>query len=492
MSSLIILGNKNKYTFYNAIVSAAEKSKDIFSGEPLAQIYVIHSPESFDALFSAQNQSNDLLENLEKHGIRSDHFIHRTIDTVTEDYSVFLEYIRSIIVSIKHNKQSKNLMIDITNGTINMKSILSIISYILDINNVFFIDSSAMFRDHPDIPRTFPEPQVVSPYYIQSVPNKTIDELAYLNLTEVTRYKERIDSLSETYHTFGKPFDNKIFFQNNLLSAIQLKLSNDESSGDESVYRISSTAISSSIEDMIDRFLQCRLKQDSAGKTLGQKIYMLQDILESISADAGSLDSDFDFDFEFLKRFNEFILYLRNSTVHHFSAISASERFKASLSMQMSLIFLDYYSKIVFEYLKDYDPRPKQRPAVSVPAAPKYYGLDGDNTGRRIEALLADDASESEVREVSYAIASAKNDVRKYIKEHHGTIIFAEGDDILFKGSFSLQQLEHMKQIYTQRSQGITCSIAYGNSFREVFLAMKLAKTQHDTISGLSISPSQP
>ena len=58
------------------------------------------------------------------------------------------------------------------------------------------------------------------------------------------------------------------------------------------------------------------------------------------------------FDFLFLEKFNDFILYLRNSTTHKGHDISDSERFKAELSVQMSLVFLDYYSTIVFNELK--------------------------------------------------------------------------------------------------------------------------------------------
>ena len=51
MSKLLILGNTNVYTFCNSILGANEKSKEIFDGESISEIYVIHSPESFNELF---------------------------------------------------------------------------------------------------------------------------------------------------------------------------------------------------------------------------------------------------------------------------------------------------------------------------------------------------------------------------------------------------------------------------------------------------------
>ena len=55
MSKLLILGNTNVYTFCNSILGANEKSKEIFDGESISEIYVIHSPESFNELFVKNN-----------------------------------------------------------------------------------------------------------------------------------------------------------------------------------------------------------------------------------------------------------------------------------------------------------------------------------------------------------------------------------------------------------------------------------------------------
>lgn len=65
-----------------------------------------------------------------------------------------------------------------------------------------------------------------------------------------------------------------------------------------------------------------------------------------------------------------------------------------------------------------------------------------------------------------------------YITSNKGKIIFAEGDDILFKGKFCLYDLEAVKDIYFEHSKGISCSIAYGKDFREVLLFVKLAKME--------------
>ena len=55
MSKLLILGNTNVYTFCNSILAANEKSKELFEGENISEIYVVHSRESFDELFVKNN-----------------------------------------------------------------------------------------------------------------------------------------------------------------------------------------------------------------------------------------------------------------------------------------------------------------------------------------------------------------------------------------------------------------------------------------------------
>ncbi|MEN8444332.1 MAG: mCpol domain-containing protein, partial [Cyanobacteria bacterium J06555_13] len=58
-------------------------------------------------------------------------------------------------------------------------------------------------------------------------------------------------------------------------------------------------------------------------------------------------------------------------------------------------------------------------------------------------------------------------------------IIFNAGDDLLFKGYFSKAELEEMQKIYKEvTQQNLTCSIGYGWSFEEVYMAMKMAKAQ--------------
>jgi hypothetical protein len=57
-------------------------------------------------------------------------------------------------------------------------------------------------------------------------------------------------------------------------------------------------------------------------------------------------------------------------------------------------------------------------------------------------------------------------------------VVFEAGDNLLFKGSFDEKLLTEIQDKYSKKTLGLTCSIGYGKSFQEVYLALKLAKAQ--------------
>lgn len=472
MSQLIILGNTNKYTFCNAIVAAQSKSKELL-GCSISEIYVIHSKESFELLFQKEG---DWLVHLRQSGLNEELFINRVILDI-DDKSILIKYIKNIL----NNCKLDNLIVDISNGTSEWKTILAVVSYVLDITSVYFIDSVSLLKKENS--KSFLKEEQLKNYYKGMFNGKEIDKLASLNFTEVIRYVEKIDKLSLIYGLLDKSLTNVDFFKNNLLHALKLKIQNDnEEIGDNALYRISSSAISASLEDLVDRFLLnydiCNIED----KTLGKKIHILQDVFREKSSP--------NFDLKFFEKFNDFMLYLRNSTTHKSLDLSNSEKFKTALSMQMSLVFLEYYSTIIFnelEEMKDKSVSYSIMETLLDEAEERYFGLDGDNTGQELESLLFRAKKESQLSEFSNRVKKAKNEVVNYITSNKGKIIFAEGDDILFKGKFCFKDLETMKEIYFEHSKGISCSIAYGKDFKEVLLSMKLAKMEKNTIKGISL-----
>ncbi|MDP5016068.1 MAG: mCpol domain-containing protein, partial [Dolichospermum sp.] len=109
-----------------------------------------------------------------------------------------------------------------------------------------------------------------------------------------------------------------------------------------------------------------------------------------------------------------------------------------------------------------------------------YYGLDGDDTGKILEELFLACSDEASFRKLSKDITNAISKIAKVVTDELGknAIVFEAGDDLLFKGNLPEEKLLEMQAIYSQSTPGLTCSIGYGRSFQEVYLALKLAKTQ--------------
>ncbi len=49
---------------------------------------------------------------------------------------------------------------------------------------------------------------------------------------------------------------------------------------------------------------------------------------------------------------------------------------------------------------------------------------------------------------------------------------------MLFKGTFNETALQDLQQIYQKITSGLTCSIGFGKTLQEVYLALKLAKAE--------------
>lgn len=477
MSQLLILGNISKYTFCNAIVAAHGKSQKCLE-EEIQDIYVIHTKESFKVLFG--DTKKDWLNELEQYSITESTFINRVIDVDSSHSDELLNYINNIIQITGVD----SLIIDVTNGTSEGKTLLSIIVYLLDIRHAYFIDSIALERQYHNIRQSFFCSEELMPYYRKVKESKTIDRLGYLNLTEIIRYKDKIDVVSE-----GLYGDKSGFFADNLRTAIELFLKNKNAQNQSnSLYRIAATAIAASLEELVDKILfDCNIEVKSKA-TLGTKISILKKRL---------IDTSSDFDDNFLGKIDNLILYLRNDTVHEAFDITEMQKYKASLLMNTAFVFIEYYSQIVYKELRAVeDQKNKQHDSqncilLSKPAEHKiqFFGLDGDKTGSQLEKLLLNNSSEDIIKKFSKRIEEAVKQIEKYIKNKPGSeVIFARGDDILFKGRFTMEELEYMKTLYKEKTDGETCSIAFGSSVREVLLAMKMAKIQRNSIRGISLT----
>ena len=471
MTTLIVLGNTNQYTFANSIVAANWKAQAIF-GKPLRTIFVLHSAGSNDTL----RVQREWVEHLVAHHIGENLLVPRVmeISAAPESIEQFAAYMELILQGVGGAEQ---VMVDLTNGVTLQKNLLAVVAYILDIRHQFLIDTirlGALTKE-----RGFLDLDVLMESYQEAPDSSHLDNLAYINLAEIVRYRRRIVAETELYTGIHPVSADPIFFRDNLLHSVKFKLLADQEQ-DHALYRIAAASVGSSIDDMLELIIR-RLDSDQhghqqTGLTLGKKQIKIRKILQEHASR--------DFDHEFARRFDDFVLYLRNSTTHKGPLLTEAEAFKAELSILLSLPYVRYYTRIVLPQLGAENP-PATAPMrmlslpVELPSAMLYFGLDGDDTGKVFENLFLVHGDEEKLRSASKAVSDAIGKIADQIErsaDNHA-IIFQAGDDLLFKGQFTQRQLQDFHSLYAETTNGMTCSIGYGYSLREAFLALKLAKT---------------
>ena len=191
------------------------------------------------------------------------------------------------------------------------------------------------------------------------------------------------------------------------------------------------------------------------------------------------------------------MLYLRNSTTHKTANLSNTEKFKADLSVKMAFPYLEFYTNIIYPILNRKEiSNTLSKIELTLDSDSQeiyYYGLDGDNTGRVIEELFTKTSDEKAVRKASQSIKNAITKITKYVTaKNKDAIILEAGDDLLFKGAFLLEELRMFQKMYIEETHGLTCSIGFGKTFLDVYLSLKLAKSQanKNSIKGFLFSQS--
>jgi hypothetical protein len=475
MTTLLVLGNTNEHTFANSIVAANLMSVSEF-GNPLREVYVLHSPESHRVLAASENW----LQHLALNKIDGDIITHRTIeigfDAPTDAIAKFSRYVETAVRA----SEPGQMIVDLTNGMAAHKTLLSTVAYILDVPHLYTIDVSRLGRPSREL--GFLDGDALRDAYIRSPDSTALDAIAHLSMTEVVRYRRIVDTHAQRYVGVNPSAADKEFFSANLLHSIRMKLQGDRSRRrDNALYRIASSSIAASVEDLI-RVLMTQVRSERCGDadrlTFGERLTILRDHVESTTRP--------DFDHEFFRRFNDFMLYLRNSTTHKGKLLSDVERFKADLAVKMSFPFLEFYAEIVHPLLAASStavaPAKIQTLSASAisPTDVFLVGLDGDDTGAILEDLFLFANDEKRFRQLSTGVERALDDISKRVKDFNkkNSIIFAAGDDLLFRGHVDEPLLLDLQQIYAAKANGHTCSIGYGKTFREVYVALKLAKTK--------------
>jgi hypothetical protein len=298
MPTLIILGNINQYTFANAIVAANCTSIQLFK-TPLTRIEIFHSKDSFDILhafkLNKDTGKKSWVDHLLDNKIQDEILVHRTADVNYTKQSVeeFINGLEGIVSNT--TKKEDNLILDITNGTTISKNLLSTAAYILDIPHQYMIDVAKLFSITKD--REFISVDLLKQCYTPAPESTDLDNIAYLNLAEVLRYKKIINDHSEKYRHIGEGNIDTHFFETNLKESVALKLDGDQRK-DNAVYRIATASISTSIEDLITYLVE-RFAPETNANMMGEKLGIIRSKVESKAPD--------DFDIIFFRKLNDFV-----------------------------------------------------------------------------------------------------------------------------------------------------------------------------------------
>ena len=78
-----------------------------------------------------------------------------------------------------------------------------------------------------------------------------------------------------------------------------------------------------------------------------------------------------------------------------------------------------------------------------------YFGLDGDNTGAILEDLFLAASDEKSFKRISEVVDKAIKEIVRIIRDRvpRSRIIFAAGDDILFKGCCDRSVLQSLQSL---------------------------------------------
>jgi hypothetical protein len=501
MSILIILGNKNQYTFANSIVAANKISYYKFN-EYFEQMFIIHSEESYLAL---REDNKEWLQHLTSQGIDTDRLVDRTIkmpdidkyddwnefevnfrnntDVFVDD---FVKYIRRIL---RGNSGSDGIIVDLTNGTTHYKNLLSTASYVLNIENQFMIDISRFPKGFNF--NTFINIEDIEKYYIPAPNNVKIDSIAHINLSEVIRYKD----MTTRVHTFdNNPDFNSEFFRENLINSIKIKLEADHQDKNskilESNYRISSSSLGANIENIAVFICNSFGIENTRNRTLGERLNAILDFIEDRKIDT--------IDTAFMRSINNLMLHIRNSTVHVGKYQKGMQNIRADIAISLYFPFVKFYLEQVYPALLNHAMSKKEINISEmvhddVQGEMMYFGLDGDNIGVYLEEGLSNNRGDK-LKRLSNIVSKTIKDISSEAKKKFAAeIIFDSGDGLLFKAPFSEKLLKFIKETFDNKIQFSTCSVGYGPSIHEAYLALKLAKSKpgKNSVVGIRIVKDQ-
>jgi hypothetical protein len=455
MPTLFINGNIKAQTFGNAVAAAQIQSQSRYK-TGLSDIFVLQSPESAKVLGNhAPEPIADWRRFLrEQHAIHDEIFTYFTVDLRLPDG--FRHAARHLQQAICALDMHPEIFIDLTNGSSIYKFLMSTVAYLTGTPHIYVLEG---------IPRQddFASPEILQQTYFELHNPSPLDDVGYAWLTDVRRF------VFEAAKVSGLTGDGEeaAAFTGEMKHAVRNWFYGERNS-DGAALGGAVQSLGHAFEQLIHAVCSKHLKISKARKMHETLLRLTEHLRKSAPAYEPAL----------LASISDLLRTLRNASTHETSSHEFG-RIRARLATELLLATTEYFRILqADDKLGPCEPVVRPVRIGGVPGRKYYFGLDGDDTGRSLEALFQRDSGKEVFRDFSRKVEEALLQVRRKVKESplNGDVIFCTGDDILFEASFSLKAIEMLQQAYQTLSGGQTCSIGFGHTTKEAYLALKIAK----------------
>ena len=485
---LIIGGNTHIPAMINCIIQSViqlrtntEEGSNVFS-----QIHIFHTEQSLQSLITEKRNWKEVLESYNISSTSLIHHVTKLEDSSVERFRDMLEQLRTIV----NPTENAFYYVDLTGGISSLQSILAVFSYVLDIENIYTLETifSSDFeirKNQRDMFYHELEEEVekgqVSLKYKKFPPIRDFDEFGKLNYTEVLRHRRNIsflvDHLNDSLNALVSTETDLSYLQTCFLSGVNSRLLG-ESKESFNDHQNSIYSFSHGIEEITNIIILTLKGGEVKNRVLGNK-------LEELRSFFGDKTKYF-VNEDFLTHFTKLMAELRNRNAHSNNAIedSLTIEIQSYLSSYLAFTFLKFTIRILSDFVDNsgnflnievIDTENKDLDEEF------YFGLDGDSTGKYIGISFGDFVEDEEEvlrrsNSISRSVKKIKNIVYAELK-NKDAVIFAEGDNVLFKAQYNKNLLKSIQDAYTEVT-GQSSSVGFGRTLKEATIALRLAKAR--------------
>lgn len=497
MAVLLIVGNTSHKTFVNAILAAHVHARDE-DPKGLERVFVLNSSGS-EVKFGADPDWRKQLRAVPGYELNSEIFTNVTVELDANevkdqpfDPDRQLDLIARHVQSFLSNVDREDLVyVDLTNGTSHYKAVLANIAFIIGTPRPYVVNKWALPKEVADGYWELPE---LRKGYVGLPAPARLDLVAPVWLTEIRRFQDKAVAASESFRRIsGSPDDGQhLAFREAIVHAIDALFKGEEASQRKhSAQYIASLDgairyLGNAFETLVNVAHQ-RLKLPGGNrKALNVRLSELREHLAKI--DAGH-------DAMVFRETTDLLRELRNAATHA-SQSRAIALLRARLATELLFLVTELFDTLSAN--GSLSPLPTgevDAPATyrleGTPGQCLIFGLDGDDTGRMLEQMFQDDRPTGDFEAFSKRIDTAMKAVSKEAKNPplNARILFCSGDDLLFEGNYDSSALEALRDLYARMTEGQTCSVGFGRTPKEAYVALKMAKAKpnKDSIAGVTI-----